>query len=259
MENSFHSRKKSLSMSSKQQGKAGVVLLIIVVLIVFLASLAISSSWNTDEYSPIIAQVESENKATNTNTNSKEMEVPIPISDSSDRGKYFLVSKESNHNGFIVIYKRIGVEQTLFNKYEINCKTEKMRVLGEGESIDNVMNYSEKGSWFTPVSEASTGDTFNFICGRDKKTNEEKENSVKQSFNNLQYKIEPEAVINSKIDEDILSQLILAVLVNGYKCDTVSSAIPYIRGGGYTMQCNNYQYKYEIEDKGGNIVVTVLD
>ncbi|MNV42461.1 hypothetical protein D3C71_1341350 [compost metagenome] len=134
-----------------------------------------------------------------------------------------------------------------------------MRVLGEGESIDNVMNYSEKGSWFTPVSEASTGDTFNFICGRDKKTNEEKENSVKQSFNNLQYKIEPEAVINSKIDEDILSQLILAVLVNGYKCDTVSSAIPYIRGGGYTMQCNNYQYKYEIEDKGGNIVVTVLD
>lgn len=71
----------------------------------------------------------------------------------------------------------------------------------------------------------------------------------------MQYKVEPEAVINSKIDEDILLQLILAVLVNGYKCDNVSSAIPYICGGGYTMQCNNYEY--EIEDKGGNIIVTV--
>jgi uncharacterized protein YxeA len=80
-----------------------------------------------------------------------------------------------------------------------------------------------------------------------------------QRFGKIQYKVEKEAVINSKIDEDILSQLILAVLVNGYKCDTVSSAIPYIRGGGYTMHCNNYQYEYEIEDKGGNIVVTVLD
>lgn len=242
-------------MSSKQQGKAGVVLLIIVVLIIFLASLAISSSWNTDEYSPIVAQAESENKV-NT-TKSEGIEVPIPISDSSDKGKYFLVSKESKHNGFVIIYKRLGVEQTLFNKYEINCKTEKMRVLGEGDSIDNIKNYSEKGSWFTPVSEASTGDTFNFICGKDKKSNEGREDSVKQSFGKLQYKIEPEAVINSKIDEEILSQLILAVLMNGYKCDSVSSAIPYIRGGGYTMQCNNYQYKYEIEDKGGSIMVEV--
>ncbi|MBJ9741117.1 hypothetical protein I5523_15870 [Acinetobacter oleivorans] len=242
-------------MSSKQQGKAGVVLLIIVVLIVFLASLAISSSWNTDEYTPMVAQAESENKV-NT-TKSEEIEVSIPISDLSDKGKYFLVSKESKHNGFIIIYKRIGVEQTLFNKYEINCKTEKMRVLGEGDSIDNIKNYSKKGSWFIPISEASTGDTFNFICGRNKEVNKRREDSVKQPFGNLQYKVEPEAVINSKIDEDILSQLILAVLVNGYKCDTVSSAIPYIRGGGYTMQCNNYQYEYEIEDKGGNIIVEV--
>lgn len=61
MGNNFHSRKKSFSTSSKQQGKAGLILLIIVVLIVFLASLAISSSWNTDEYSPIVTQTESEN------------------------------------------------------------------------------------------------------------------------------------------------------------------------------------------------------
>ncbi|WP_421833991.1 hypothetical protein ACT4YX_09545 [Acinetobacter baumannii] len=153
-------------MSSKQQGKAGVVLLIIVVLIVFLASLAISSSWNTDEYTPIVAQ---------------ENEV-----------------KDSP-----VIEKVNEETQTVKIKEETSDETDSQR------------------------------------------------------FGKIQYKVEKEAVINSKIDEDILSQLILAVLVNGYKCDTVSSAIPYIRGGGYTMQCNNYQYEYEIEDKGGNIVVTV--
>jgi preprotein translocase subunit SecF len=166
MENKFHSRKKSLSMSSKQQGKAGVVLLIIVVLIIFLASLAISSSWNTAEYSPIVAQ---------------ENEV-----------------KDSP-----VIEKVNEETHTVKIKEETSDETDSQR------------------------------------------------------FGKIQYKVEKEAVINSKIDEDILSQLILAVLVNGYKCDTVSSAIPYIRGGGYTIQCNNYQYEYEIEDKGGNIVVTV--
>ncbi|CAM3576158.1 hypothetical protein VXG46_001943 [Acinetobacter baumannii] len=153
-------------MSSKQQGKARLILLIIVVLIVFLASLAISSSWNTDEYTPIVTQ---ENEV-------KESPVIEKIN-------------EETHTAKI--------------KEETSDKT---------------------GS---------------------------------QRFGKIQYKVEKEAVINSKIDEDILSQLILAVLVNGYKCDNVSSAIPYIRGGGYTIQCNNYQYEYEIEDKGGNIVVTV--
>ncbi|MFW6406727.1 hypothetical protein [Acinetobacter baumannii] len=155
-------------MSSKQQGKAGLILLIIVVLIVFLASLAISSSWNTDEYSPIVAQ---------------ENEVK---------------------------------EATAIEKVNEETNTVKIK----------------------------------------EKTSDETDS---QRFGKIQYKVEKEAVINSKIDEEILSQLILAVLVNGYKCDSVSSAIPYIRGGGYTMQCNNYQYKYEIEDKGGNIIVTVLD
>ncbi|EPR9359600.1 hypothetical protein RBI11_11110 [Acinetobacter baumannii] len=153
-------------MSSKQQGKAGVVLLIIVVLIIFLASLAISSSWNTDEYSPIVAQ---ENEVKEATTIEK-------------------VNEETN---------------------EVKIKEE---------------------------------------------TSDEADS---QRFGKIQYKVEKEAVINSKIDEGILSQLILAVLVNGYKCDSVSSAIPYIRGGGYTMQCNNYQYKYEIEDKGGSIIVEV--
>lgn len=92
-------------------------------------------------------------------------ETPIPISDSSDKGTYFLINKEQTHNGFKIVYKRVGVAQTTFSKYEINCKTRKMRVLGEGvESANNIHDYPEKGDWFTPVTEASTEDAFKFVC-----------------------------------------------------------------------------------------------
>lgn len=94
-----------------------------------------------------------------------KQEIPIPISDTSDKGTYFLISKEKTDKGFIIIYKRVGVAQTTFSKYEIQCKSKKMRVLGEGvDSADNVHDYAEKGEWFTPVAEASTGDAFNFVC-----------------------------------------------------------------------------------------------
>lgn len=43
----------------------------------------------------------------------------------------------------------------------------------------------------------------------------------------------------------------------GYTCDSISSALPFIMGGGYYLYCNRYRYSYEIADKGGNWVVTV--
>lgn len=92
-------------------------------------------------------------------------EIPIPITDSSDKGKYFLISKQQIKNGFIIIYKRVGLAQTTFSKYEVQCKTKKMRTLGEGvDSADNVHDYEEKGEWFKPLADASTGDAFKFVC-----------------------------------------------------------------------------------------------
>lgn len=123
----------------------------------------------------------------------------------------------------------------------------------------NTDEYSPIVAQENEVKEVAAVEKVNEESGAVKIKEETSDEDNIQRFGKIQYKVEKEAVINSKIDEDILSQLILAVLVNGYKCDTVSSAIPYIRGGGYTMHCNNYQYEYEIEDKGGNIVVTVLD
>ena len=43
----------------------------------------------------------------------------------------------------------------------------------------------------------------------------------------------------------------------GFRCDTVDSVSPFLLSHGFTAHCNGYRYKYEIEDKGGRIIVTV--
>jgi hypothetical protein len=52
-----------------------------------------------------------------------------------------------------------------------------------------------------------------------------------------------------------------AIKAYGYRCDKVDldSIVPFSWSGkrGYHIYCNEYQYGYEVEDKGGKIVVTV--
>lgn len=47
-----------------------------------------------------------------------------------------------------------------------------------------------------------------------------------------------------------------AVQAQGYRCDTVSSAVPFVFGGGLTFRYNRHAYSYDIENKGGRLVVT---
>lgn len=42
-----------------------------------------------------------------------------------------------------------------------------------------------------------------------------------------------------------------------YRCDTVSSVRIWSFSVGFTITCNGFRYKYEIEDKGGRWVVTL--
>ena len=43
----------------------------------------------------------------------------------------------------------------------------------------------------------------------------------------------------------------------GYRCDSISSVIPFAFSPGLYIKCNRYRYSYEIEDKGGNWIVTL--
>jgi hypothetical protein len=55
----------------------------------------------------------------------------------------------------------------------------------------------------------------------------------------------------------LLDELAALVRDNGYHCDSVSAARPYLFTRGYNLVCNRFSYSYDIEDKGGNWVVKV--
>lgn len=41
----------------------------------------------------------------------------------------------------------------------------------------------------------------------------------------------------------------------GYRCDSISAMRPFLLSRGFTIVCNNFNYEYDISDKGGNWVV----
>lgn len=41
----------------------------------------------------------------------------------------------------------------------------------------------------------------------------------------------------------------------GWHCDSISAVRPFIFSRGFTIVCNNFNYTYDISDKGGNWVV----
>lgn len=71
--------------------------------------------------------------------------------------------------------------------------------------------------------------------------------------------IEHKAVLYKETPEafEFIDTLVGFVRQSSYKCDTVSSFIPMVLSNGFTLACNNFSYKYEIKNNGGNISVTV--
>lgn len=41
----------------------------------------------------------------------------------------------------------------------------------------------------------------------------------------------------------------------GYRCDSISAIRPFVFSRGFTVVCNNFNYEYDLSDKGGNWVV----
>jgi hypothetical protein len=70
---------------------------------------------------------------------------------------------------------------------------------------------------------------------------------------------EPDAQISDNIKPraDFFDALTDLVKAKTYRCDSISAVSSFFSGGGYKLKCNNYRYKYEIADKGGNWIVTV--
>ncbi|MGF1819067.1 hypothetical protein [Vibrio alginolyticus] len=60
-----------------------------------------------------------------------------------------------------------------------------------------------------------------------------------------------------KENPEAINQLTEIISLDGYKCNTVSGIVEMSFSRGFSVWCNNHNYEYEIEDKGGNWVVTL--
>ncbi|KXZ65108.1 hypothetical protein AVENLUH5627_02939 [Acinetobacter venetianus] len=91
--------------------------------------------------------------------------VKIPMTDKFYQGKYFMLSNIKSKNINTVIYKSIFKEETIFSKMEINCSNRKYRKIGESiNSLDSLKEYTNKGTWITPVNGATHYDVVRFVC-----------------------------------------------------------------------------------------------
>lgn len=69
--------------------------------------------------------------------------------------------------------------------------------------------------------------------------------------------IEQDAIGVDQHHPELVQALTTLVQLNGYRCDSVSALIKYVWGNGYTLNCNQFQYTYEIKDVGGRWSVEV--
>lgn len=73
--------------------------------------------------------------------------------------------------------------------------------------------------------------------------------------------IEPDAIISDTSDFPRSTLMSLVdpgvgmIRAMGWRCDSLSAIRPYLMSRGFTMTCNNFNYTYNFEDRGGNWVV----
>lgn len=68
---------------------------------------------------------------------------------------------------------------------------------------------------------------------------------------------EKDHTISELVTDKQVQALAAIVRLNGYSCKSISSARPLIMSDGWYISCNNYNYEYEVFDKGGKFQVKV--
>ena len=70
---------------------------------------------------------------------------------------------------------------------------------------------------------------------------------------------EKDANITEDLTENQVNGFAMIIRLNGYKCDSISSAYYFVFSDKYNINCNQLRYSYDIKDHGGRPVVTVID
>ncbi len=69
--------------------------------------------------------------------------------------------------------------------------------------------------------------------------------------------VEDGARLSEDISKELAIEFAKLIQLNGYSCESVSGVSPHVMSVGVTVYCNQWNYNYDIEDKGGNWIVTV--
>lgn len=67
-------------------------------------------------------------------------------------------------------------------------------------------------------------------------------------------KFEPSASAMAVSRQDALT-LAKFINANGYSCRSISDVRKMVFKKGFTVYCNNFEYKFDVEDKGGRMTV----
>jgi hypothetical protein len=57
---------------------------------------------------------------------------------------------------------------------------------------------------------------------------------------------------------DVLDESAVLIRAAGYRCDSISRFRPMFGSRGFVLSCNDWSYKYEIEDRGGRWTVKLM-
>jgi hypothetical protein len=69
--------------------------------------------------------------------------------------------------------------------------------------------------------------------------------------------VEPGAQISKNITRAQTNAMADFIRLNGYRCDSISGAVNFLTSAGFRFVCNQNRYVYELEDRGGNWVITL--
>jgi len=71
--------------------------------------------------------------------------------------------------------------------------------------------------------------------------------------------VEPDADIDNALKDEtkLISGLVGLVRARGYRCDTISAVKTFSTSKGFKLACDRFSEKYDIKDRGGQLVITV--
>jgi hypothetical protein len=69
--------------------------------------------------------------------------------------------------------------------------------------------------------------------------------------------VEDDARLSEDISNELAIEFAKYIQTSGYSCNSVSAVTPFVMSRGVKVVCNQWTYSYEVEDKGGNWVVSV--